>query len=355
MATLLRAAALTNYFEVASQLGLNPQRLLTKVGLTRKLLADPEQRIPLAAVITLLEESARITGCNTFGLRMAQSRHVGDLGVVSLLLTHQRTLRMAVLTMMRYQHLLNESLAIHIEDAGKTVILRQEVVADFAAASRQGTELAIGVLFRMCAALLGAHWHPLGVSFTHSAPEDLQLHRRIFKCALEFDAEFNGIVCPASDLDYPNPLADPTMARYAARFIDALPGSGVSSIADDVRKAIYVGLPMGRATIEQVAQALGMNLRTLQRRLEESGHTFSELTNEVRRALVLRYMENPNYRLRRVAELLGYSILSSFTRWFTTQFGMAPIAWRRTRSSRGEARKSNAPRRSAARASLRRQ
>jgi AraC-like DNA-binding protein len=337
MGTLVRAAALTNYFDVAAQLGLNPQRLVASVGLSRKLLSDPEQRIPLSAAIMLLEESARLTNCSTFGLRMAQSRQLADMGVVSLLLTHQRTLRAALLTMIRYQHLMNESLAIYIEDAGKMVILRQDLVADFPTSSRQGTELAIGTLFRGCATLLGAHWHPQKVCFTHSAPADLELHRRIFKCKLEFDSEFNGIVCPAADLDYPNPLADPNMARHAERFIDALPGRAPSLVLD-VRKAIYVGLPMGRATIEQVAQALGMNVRTLQRRLEDSGCTFSELINDVRRTLVLRYMENQHYRLRRIAELLGYSMLSSFTRWFTSQFGMAPVVWRKRRGARSEVR-----------------
>ena len=85
---------------------------------------------------------------------------------------------------------------------------------------------------------------------------------------------------------------------------------------------------MGRATIEQIAQALGMNVRTLQRRLDDSGRTFSDLINEVRRELVLRYMENSRYPLSRIAELLGYSMLSSFTRWFTAQFGVAPVVWR---------------------------
>jgi AraC-like DNA-binding protein len=328
MSTLVRAAVLTNYFEVAAHLGLNPQPLLAQLKLSRQLLADSEQRIPLASAISLLEKSAGVTGCNTFGLRMAESRQLADFGVVSLLLSHQRTLRDAFLILRDYRHLLNESLAIHIEDAGKMVILREEVVADVPSSCRQGTELAIGVLFRLCAALLGTHWRPYSVNFTHEAPTDLQLHRRLFKCKVEFDAGFNGIVCPAADLDRPNPLADPNMARHAARFMDSLPGASAPSIVLDVRKAIYVGLPMGRATIEQIAQVLGMNVRTLQRRLEESGCKFSEVINEVRRELVLRYMENSSYPLTRIAELLGYSMSSSFTRWFTAQFGVAPVVWR---------------------------
>ena len=334
METLVRAAVLTNYFEVASHLGLNPQPLLAKLGLNRRLLGDSESRISLKAAITLLEESARVTSCNSFGLRMAESRQLAHFGVVSLLLSHQATLREALLVLTQYQHLLNESLAIHIEDAGKLAILREEVITDGSIEKRQGTELAIGVLFRLCTALLGQHWHPVSVSFTHSAPEDLSVHQRLFRCKIEFDAEFNGIACLAADIDRPNPMADPGMARNAVRLVETLPTAGPPSVVLEVRKAIYVGLPMGRATIEQVALALGMNVRTLQRRLDDTAHSFSALIDEVRRELALRYMENSQYQLGRVAELLGYSMLSSFTRWFKAQFGMTPERWREKRSHR---------------------
>jgi AraC-like DNA-binding protein len=96
----------------------------------------------------------------------------------------------------------------------------------------------------------------------------------------------------------------------------------------EVRKAIYLLLPMGRATIEQIAQSQGMNVRTLQRRLKDDGCAFNDLINDVRRDLVLRYLENPNYSLGRIADMLGYAMASSFTRWFISQFGMPPAAWR---------------------------
>jgi AraC-like DNA-binding protein len=118
------------------------------------------------------------------------------------------------------------------------------------------------------------------------------------------------------------------MARYAERFLETLPVANDSSVLREVRRAVYLFLPMGRATIELVAQGVGLNVRTLQRQLEDAGSTFSDLLNEVRRDLALRYMQNENYPLGRVAELLGYAMPSSFTRWFTAQFGMAPAVWR---------------------------
>lgn len=98
-----------------------------------------------------------------------------------------------------------------------------------------------------------------------------------------------------------------------------------------VRKAIYLMLPIGRATIEQVAQGVGMNVRTLQRQLESTGAVFSDMVNSVRRDLVIHYMDNGSLSLGRIAESLGYSSYGSFVRWFTAQFGMTPTRWRNTK------------------------
>jgi AraC-like DNA-binding protein len=328
MPKLVRAAVLTNYLEVTQYLGFNPRDVLAAVGLSRAQLQAPEHRIAIDAAVRLLEESAASSGCQTFGLSMAESRQLSDFGVVSLLLTHQRTLRDALQVVLHYRHLMNNSLAIFIEEAGKMVIIREEVVTESPMPSKQATELAIGVMFRLCAALLGTHWHPYSVNFMHQAPDNLQLHRRLFGCTLEFGSEFNGIVCPNTSLDLPNPHADPTMARYAQSYLDSLQSHEGTSMLFEVRKAIYLLLPMGRATIEQVAQSQGMNVRTLQRRLKDDGCAFNDVINDVRRDLVLRYLDNPSYSLSRIADMLGYSMASSFTRWFISQFGMPPATWR---------------------------
>ena len=328
MAILIRAAALTNYFEVARDLGLDTRPHLEAAGLSRVRLAEPENRVPLEAVLALLESSATASGCITFGLRMAESRQLSHFGVVSLLLSHQPTLRAALQTLMQYRHLLNESLAMHLEEDGDKVIIREELVGDSPLDSRQGIELALGALFRMGSALLGPGLNPISIHFTHAAPADTQVHRRIFRCPVYFGAEFNGIVCHVRELDRPNPDADPAMARYAEQLMQSLPGPSGRSIVHEVRKAIYLLLPMGRATTQQIADGLGLNVRALQRQLEAAGGVFSDLVSEVRRELVVRYMNNPDYSLATISELLGYSVPSSFTRWFIAQFGMTPLRWR---------------------------
>ena len=328
MVPLAHTAVLKNYLDVTQQFNINPYPLLSNVGLCQTQLYDSKQRIPVDKAIALLEQSAQITGCESFGLYMAEQRQISDFGEISLLLSYQHTLRDAIQTIVRYRNIINNSLAIYIEEVGNTVIIREEVVSTESQYSRQSTELALGIMHRFCAALLPNKWRPLSIHFTHSAPKDLSAHKRIFGCSLEFGSEFNGIVCTAAELDTANPQANTAMAEHAQRFLDILPNDRESSMIFDIRKSIYLLLPMGRATIDQIAQTHGMNVRTLQRRLEVYKTSFSHLINDVRRNLVFRYLQNLNYSLGQVSDILGYSTPSSFTRWFISQFGIAPINWR---------------------------
>jgi len=326
---LKRAAVLAHYEEVARQLGINPQPLLRKVGLTSQMIAVPTNMIPMDSTVALLDLTARASGCETVGLMMAEARTLSDFGPISLLLVQQPSVRGALYTISQYRHMLNESLGLYIEDAGKTSLIREEILTDYTGNASQSSDMAVGVLMVLFRAILGSQWRPQSVHFTHEAPQDVTIHKRLFKCALHFESDFNGVVCLNADLDRPNMQADAAMAKYAQSFMDALPKPGRSSVVQDVRRSVYLLLPMGRASVDQVASGLGINVRTLQRRLDAAGVSFTDILNDVRRELAQRYIDNTTYPMGRVATMLGYSNLSSFTRWFTAQFDRAPSHQRR--------------------------
>ena len=58
MTVLVCAAVLTNYLEVAQHQGLNPQAELSRVDLTKNLMLDPGQAIPVHSAVQLLENGA---------------------------------------------------------------------------------------------------------------------------------------------------------------------------------------------------------------------------------------------------------------------------------------------------------
>jgi AraC-like DNA-binding protein len=319
---------MSGYFDVALRVGLSAVELVHEAGLDAAVLANPDDRIPAAAACLLLERSAQKASCPTFALQMAATRRKFGTGVVKLLLAHKRTLREVLLAGAAYSHLLNEALAVHVEDAGSTVTIREELVVDSGTPTNQAIELSVGVLARHSSALLGEHWKPRAVHFVHQAPRSLMFHRRFFGCPLEFGSDFNGLVCATADLDYPNPAADPELARYAEDLAGWPNVTGVGSIALEVRKAIYLLLPLGQASVEQVAAHLHLSVRTMQRQLELANTSFLRLTEGVRYELALRFMRNSRYPIGRVSGLVGYAHQGTFTNWFVGRFGMTPRDWR---------------------------
>ena len=273
-----------------------------------------------------------------FGLLMAETRQLSNLGPVGLLVREQPTLRQALQSLARYTRLLNEALFLTIEETGDVVVLREELIVGRAGPIRQSTELAIGVVFRMMRAYLGPAWRPRRVCFAHDGPADRSTHERVFGRTVEFGADFNGVVCARSDLERPNPNADPQMARYASQLLDEGFVQTRPRVVAQVRELIVMLLGSGRCTIDLVGQHLGVDRRTVHRQLATESQTYSALLDEVRRELAVRYMKSRDRPLADVSSLLGFSAPSGFTRWYRKQFNASPSAGRaaeRGRTRRG--------------------
>jgi AraC-like DNA-binding protein len=332
--TYVRAASLSNYAEVAAQMGLDARAMLRACGIDRRALSDPDLRLSAASVAELLEASAAASDCPTFGLRMAETRRLADFGAISLLITHQATVRDALMTIIQYRRLLNESLVVTVEEDSDLVLVREELLVTRDGPMSQAYELAIAVMYRLFRALLGPRWRAMSVNFTHPSPPDLSVHRRLFGPICEFGSDFNGLTCSRADLDAPNPSSDPGLAQFAEQYVRSLPNSEQRSIAQETRRAIYMFLAGGDASIGKVALSLGLSERTLQRRLAAAGLEFGALLNEVRRELAIRYVANESFPLARVAGLVGYSQQSSFSRWFASEFGRSATDWRGAQRNR---------------------
>ncbi len=330
MAGVIRSASLTNYAEVARQCGLDPARLLREFGFPSRCLEDPEIVVPLDAVRALLEASAERSGVEAFGLLMAQTRRLSSLGPLGLLIREQPTPRLALEAFVQHGRRLNESLHLTIEEAADVVVLRELLVVGHGGPVRQATELAIGVAFRTLQHLMGNDWRPRRVCFAHDAPADRAIHERIFGRHVEFGHDFNGILCAQSDLARPNLQADPELARLAQTLLDGQsPVRSNASIVAQVRGLVVALLGSGTCTIDRAAQHMGVDRRTIHRRLAKEGESFSSIVDAVRRELAERYLADRR-SLAEVSMLLGFSAPSGFSHWYRRQHAASPSSRRAT-------------------------
>lgn len=328
MSLTVRSASLVNYVEIARGLRLDPMPLLREAGISYHALLDPDTRISTDAVSRLLESSARAAGVDDFGLRMAESRQPGNLGPLAIALHEAQTLRDAVEAMTRYMRLHNEALAARVEEVGGIVMIRCDMLGLRHGETRQSAELVVGVTHRNLQLILGATWRPRSICFTHSAPGTVTTHARVFGVTPLFSQEFDGIVCRSADLDMALPSYDPRSAQEAYQYLDALLAQSDANMIDKVRQVVQTLLPLGVCSVERVAQQLGVDRRTIHNHLRAGGKTYSSLLVDVRGELARRYVANRERPLSEVAQLLGFSSLSAFSRWFRTQHGCSVSRWR---------------------------
>ncbi|ODV41177.1 AraC family transcriptional regulator [Cupriavidus sp. UYMMa02A] len=328
MSRLVRSATLSRYAEVARSVGLDPLPILAEVGLPRSCLDAEDNLISASAVCRLLEVSAAASGAEDFGLRMAESRQLSVLGPLGMAVRDSPTLRDALSAMVRYVALHSEALVLGVEERGGAFVIGMSLMAGYAGSMRQADEMVLGSLYRMLKELIGPGWRARRICFSHSAPRNLSSCLRVFGGAVDFGCDFNGIVCELKDMEAVPPAARPELARYAHAYLDSLAAHASPSMTEKVRRMVLSLLPTGHCSVERVAGQLGIDRRTLHRKLLQEDATFSDILDEVRVTLAVQYLGHSERSVSYVAVLLGFSMQSAFSRWFRGHFGCSPSAWR---------------------------
>jgi len=328
----LRAVVLTGYLEVARHVGLDPYEMLREAGVPVSILDDPENRFAARAIIDVLENSASKSGHDAFSLLLAECRSFANFGPLSLLIQHLPTFGDVFEALASHRRHQTDILTLAVENDGETVIARWDLVPEFA--TPQATQYNVAVAYGVLRDVSGGRWKPAAVHLARKAPQDLSVFKRVFSAPLEFESSFNGFSFDARAMTIPLPLANETSAAHARRLLQLMKlDAERETMTERTQRVIILLLPNGRAALEPVATNLGLAPRALQRSLEREGHSFGSLLRETRRELAKRYLIDSERPISSIADLTGYASLSAFGRWFTTEFGMAPQAWRAGQAS----------------------
>ena len=330
----VRAVTLSCYLEAAKQVGLDGYLMLREAGISPSALAESENKLPARAVARLIDRSARLSGCSSFGLLLADGRSFASAGPATLLLERVPRVGDVIEASIEFRRYFNDVVSFALEVSDRTAIVRVDVLPGFA--NVPTIDLVVAIAYRIIAGASGQQWQPTEVHLVRDRPCDLRPWKRNFPIPVQFNSSFNGFACSSAALGQQLPFADETMAKHARRMLHFLPLRDESApVSDQVRRMNNFLHPTGHSTIDQIAAHLGMGARALQRALRREGCTFAEVVDEVRQELAEYYLSASSQSVTAISAHLGYSTPGAFTRWFTKKFGVAPLAWRRARNTSG--------------------
>jgi AraC-like DNA-binding protein len=323
--------AATGLLDAIKAAGGEPDAILRAAEMDRGAFANPDGYIPSAAFARVLEECARATKDESFGLHFGETYNPKDAGAVAYVILNSPTVAAAFDNAARYVHLHNEAVKIFRTTEGSRIYLRHALPDLGLESLRQQNEYSMAVALNVLRIMAGSAWVPLEVQFAHEAPRDTSEHTRIFGCPVSFGCETNALALERDFLDRQVPAADPRLypllKRYLDEFLKAMPRE--DDFLSAVRKTIADSMHDGSSRLGGVAKQLAMSPRALQRKLDEYGTDFKALVGETRRRFAIDYLRDPNHTPTEIAFLLGYSEVSAFNHAFKRWTGSTPLEHRR--------------------------
>jgi AraC-like DNA-binding protein len=314
-------AAINGLPEFLHARGVDPHRLLRAVGLE----GGTALRLDLPRYCALIELAARQTGNDAFGLQFGRDGALARLGPLGEIALAAPTLGAALDNLAGLFSFFQQNTDASFQTTAGICRLDYRILDGRILERRQDTELMMTSLLRLIRHCLGAHWAPDEVHFEHPQPAGVHMHRRIFNAPVCFSMGTNALIFRDPGLSRAMPGRDPARMRQLRDELLRLVGStGTLNLTDQVVGEIRSRLAGGYPHIEDIAEALRMTRWTLQRRLAEQGQVFSELVEATRRRLARLHLAAAHMPIQEVAEVLGYSEVSAFTRACVRWFGLPP-------------------------------
>lgn len=314
---------LIDFRQFALTMGLDPLSLMARAGISRHFLDDPDLRLPMNAVVDLLEIAANASGIHSFGLRFGEWRGVPDLGPIILMLRQENDVRAALKGLISALYVHSNALVVSLEEEGDPIVT-VDILGRKNADHRQAIETSVAGMAAILRWVLGSDWSPSLVCFQHDRPTSTLKHEQLFRSEIQFSTESNALVLRPRDLEHPLSITSAGFRRQTERLVRLHAQSTSREYLAQVIQVMTALLPRGEATASNTARLLNTSTRTLHRNLARIGSNYSTLLDQLRRDRVMRCLHNHELSLTDIAIQLGFGSLSAFSRWFAQSFDCAP-------------------------------
>lgn len=322
-----RAASLMLLPPLLAEFGVCMDAVLEGTGVTLNQLR-PHAFIPYASYLAILDNACVVTGEDDIGILLGQRQTLAALGPLGAAMRHAATLGDAIAAFVAFQINNSTGGAVYMMRADRDVLLGYGVYDMSVRVSHQIYDMVIAVGCNLIAELSRGALGPEEILVSRAAPSDPTPYQRLGRCPVRFGQNQTGLLLRASTLDYPLPEANSVLhGRARATLVSSLDISR-GELSGRVRHLLRPLLLTGQASMENVAERIGIHSRTMRRQLRLEGTTFELIKDEVRYAAARELLLLGALSITDIAVTLDYATASSFVHAFRRWSGVSPGLWR---------------------------
>ena len=309
--------------------GIDVVMLLHKSGLPLSLWSSDKGMVTTEQFFALWRNIGEVSDDLAIGLRLPRLVPKEQYHPMNIAAMHARTFRDALQRIARYKILCCGEEMRLIEG-------KQECSVEFGwlwsreFAPPQLLDAAFASVLELGRSGTQQPLHPLRIEMKR-APANGEMYETFFGCRVKFKARRSAIFFRTTDLDRPFVTYNAELLAMLGPQLDRglVERKGSQTTTARVKWVLSRLLGEYPPDIGEVANDLGLSIRTLQRRITEEGTTFRRLVSDSRRELAKLYLMEPSLELGETACLLGYRDPNSFFRAFREWEGTTPGHGRR--------------------------
>jgi AraC-like DNA-binding protein len=173
-------------------------------------------------------------------------------------------------------------------------------------------------------------WNPARVNVRAGSVPEATLRALVGDADIRCAQGVTSIVFPTQPFLGPMEEVPSKDSAIWQRHRKALNGStDKGDLAASLRVILPAYLPDGSPGIQLAARLADTSVRTLQRRLEDQGVTYSQLLEDLRHDLAIYLLRDPHRQTAEISRELGYRDPAIFTRAFRRWTDQTPSQYRR--------------------------
>lgn len=320
--------------EAIGRRGLPTESVLAGTGLDQNWLDEPLAVLTASQYIQLVRNALRESRDPALGLSAAdQSNYISRFDFWGYAILSSANWGQASRIAIKYWDVSGSLVRLELSEQGENY--RWDI---FPACDFQDEAVLIFAVEKFLSSSVATMVFALGerppireITLSYPPPAHATRYQELFNARVLFNQPMNAVVMSREIMEAPLLMANPQVAevcqQQCAEVLSNLRES--DALVDRIRKVI-IESPGQFPQAKQVAQTLGVSPRTLRRRLEALGTSYTQVTEEIRVGLASSYLATTNIHIDEIAQLMGYAETTTFRHAFKKWTGRSAASVRKS-------------------------
>jgi AraC-like DNA-binding protein len=324
---LIRLSAINPFLLELQRRGVDAATLLKDLELPTDIPASHDLFVVSESIYTLVERSGELAGDPYLGFTIGSSLELRDWDPIAEAAAKANTVGelMTLFTLHASEH--SSATRFYIRTDGDRSTFGFERAKEPPMRPGQNDAFYMGLMSRLLSQATQDHWDPADVLFRVAEPELIPASAKAFRIA-RGDRSGVRITFPTAwlferfETTHFHKGPEPAAIGYMPR-----------SLVGSVRSALQPHLHDPGLTVEKAATICGYHRRRLSRELRKQGTTISKEIARLRSERASNDLASTNRRVAEIAQTVGFTDPTVFSRAFKNWTGQSPQEYRRNHKS----------------------